>query len=110
MFGSQPAMFESLKKVPLKFLHALKEDASSRPIRDFTGDRFGVDYVFEFDSESRSGCITSSGRKICEGDRLRLPDGDRVAEYEVVAVDYYCNPSDMWIAKVKPVSPETQQS
>ncbi|MEO0853576.1 MAG: hypothetical protein AAFY15_08750 [Cyanobacteria bacterium J06648_11] len=96
-------MLKLANTLRMRFLQAVRNALSSRASRDFTSDRCGVDYVFELDADSHSGYITSSGSKVRVGDRLTLPDGDRLRDYKVVAVDYYCNPSDMWIARVERV-------
>lgn len=99
-------MFKIVNTLRMQLLETVRGSLAGRSTRDFTGDRFGVDYVFELEPDLHSGYITSSGSKVRIGDRLTLPDGDRSQDYTVVAVDYYCNPSDMWIARVERV-PET---
>ncbi len=59
----------------------------------------GQDYVFELAEEDKKAYITGQGRGIKPGDSIILDDD--AGKYQVEKIDYYSNPSDMWIALVK---------
>ncbi len=68
-------------------------------IHDYRNMVAGQDYVFELAEGGKKAYITGQGRGIQVGDRIIL--GDDAGQYQVEQIDYYSNPSDMWIASVK---------
>lgn len=69
----------------------------------------GTNYVFESTDGGMNGYMTAQGNKIKPGEYLLLQDEDKKSSclYQVEEIDYYANPSDMWIAKLKKVPLET---
>jgi hypothetical protein len=73
-------------------------------IHDFTGQKHGHDYVLEparNEPEGERFYMTGQGRGIRHFDYLLLQQGTKSAMYQVEEIDYYSNPSDMWIALLK---------
>jgi hypothetical protein len=64
----------------------------------------GEDYVLEMKDESNCGYMTGQGNGIKRGDYLVLANGHGLARYQIEEIDYYSNPSDMWMALVKQVA------
>jgi MioC protein len=81
----------------------------TRKIRDYTGYEPGRDYLFESIDGGAGGYMTGQGKGIERGDYLILPDGSGTSRYRVDEIDYYSNPSDMWIALLKPVPTEPEE-
>ncbi len=70
---------------------------------DLTASDWGYDYIYEPIAEGRGGYMTGHGRRIKRGDYLILTEGDRPCRYQVVEIDYYSKPSDIWTALLKKV-------
>jgi hypothetical protein len=72
-------------------------------IYDYSQKVLGTDYVFERLNEGMMGYMTGVGKGIKPCDRIILREGCESYEYQVEEVDYYSDPSDMWIALLKQV-------
>lgn len=69
-------------------------------VHDYTGYQAGVEYVFEMTSQD-GGYMTGQGHNLKVGDYVLLSRGTKVDRYQVEQVEYYSQPSDMWIALLK---------
>ncbi|MEB3219556.1 MAG: hypothetical protein VKN72_25425 [Nostocales cyanobacterium 94392] len=72
-------------------------------IHDFTGCVPGSDYVFEIAEDPAKGYITAQRKGVRCGDYIILQIDSEHCRYQVEQIDYYSNPSDMWMALVKKV-------
>ncbi|BBD68898.1 hypothetical protein NIES4072_37740 [Nostoc commune NIES-4072] len=72
-------------------------------VHDYSQLVSGSDYVFERLNEGTIGYMTGSGTRIKPCDRIILQEGCESYQYQVEEVDYYSDPSDMWIALLKQV-------
>ena len=75
---------------------------------NFTQYDAGVDYIFEPAKADGLGYLISQGRSIKCGDYIVLGDSAKPHQYQVEEIDYYANPSDMWIAALKPIENEAE--
>lgn len=48
--------------------------------------------------------MTGQKKGLKQGDYLIVRDGSSLCRYQIEEIDYYCNPSDMWIALLKRVA------
>jgi MioC protein len=77
---------------------ALNKKRKSR-VHDYTPYQHGIDYVFEtIDGNEEKGYMTGQGKRIKPGDYIVLQQGSVVEQYLIERIDYYSNPSDIWIA------------
>ncbi|MBO3457591.1 hypothetical protein G7B40_009110 [Aetokthonos hydrillicola Thurmond2011] len=65
---------------------------------DYTQSVSGRDYVFETAENLNKGYMTAHGKRVKPGDYVILQCGSQSKRYQVVEIDYYSEPSDMWIA------------
>ncbi|MDJ0703074.1 MAG: hypothetical protein QNJ46_07340 [Leptolyngbyaceae cyanobacterium MO_188.B28] len=72
-------------------------------MHNYTRCDAGIDYIFEPAQTDGLSYLTSQGRNIKQGDCILLGDTSNPRQYEVTGIDRYSNPSDMWIAALKPV-------
>lgn len=63
----------------------------------------GINYFFESLQEEMQGCMTGFGKGIKPGDYIILRQGGESYRYQVEEIDYYSDPSDMWMALLKQV-------
>jgi hypothetical protein len=71
---------------------------------DYTDYVCGRDYVFEpIADKPDSYYMTSQSKGIKPGDRIILQNASTAGFYEVEEIEYYSEPSDMWMALVKKV-------
>ncbi|MEH2459969.1 hypothetical protein [Nostoc sp.] len=70
---------------------------------DYSQQVWGNDYVFERLNEGTAGYMTGIGKGIKPGDRIILREGSESYQYQVEEIDYYSDPSDMWMALLKQV-------
>jgi MioC protein len=70
-------------------------------IHDFRGFICGRDYVFEPIEGLKKGYMTAQCKGVKCGDWIILEDDSRSYRYQVEEIDYYSEPSDMWIALLK---------
>lgn len=80
-----------------------RQASSSVKIYDYRRYSFGSDYIFELVDHTNTGYMTGYGMGIKPGDHLLLTINNQVCQYRVQEIDYYADPSDMWIALLKPV-------
>lgn len=74
--------------------------AKSQKIHDYSKLTSGQDYVLESAIETSGFYITAQGHNIKPKDYLLLSDGNTKMLYQIVAVEYYSEPSDMWTALI----------
>ncbi|MGJ5673905.1 MAG: hypothetical protein ACR9NN_09890 [Nostochopsis sp.] len=67
-------------------------------IHDFRGLICGRDYVFEPIEGLKKGYMTAQCKGVKRGDWILLENDSRFYRYQVEEIDYYSEPSDMWIA------------
>ncbi|MBN3893986.1 MAG: hypothetical protein HWQ41_01380 [Nostoc sp. NOS(2021)] len=94
--------FSFLNKLALVSSPA-KELKQKNKIHDYSQQVCGSDYVFERLNEGMIGYMTGIGKGIKPGDRIILQEGYESYQYQVEEIDYYSDPSDMWIALLKQV-------
>lgn len=63
----------------------------------------GRDYVFEPVDDLKKGYMTAQGKGIKCGDYIILKNGSNSCRYQVEEIDYYSEPSDMWMALLNKV-------
>lgn len=71
---------------------------------DFTECVYGSDYVFEVAPEAKEVYMTARCKGVKPGDYIVLQIYSESKKYQVEQIDYYSNPSDMWIALIKKVT------
>lgn len=72
---------------------------------DYTDCISGRDYVFEtLDDDSTSCYMTARWKSIRCGDYIILANASGAEKYRVEEIDYYSEPSDMWIALLRRVN------
>lgn len=94
--------FSFLSKLALVNFPA-NELKQKHKIHDYSQLFSGSDYVFERLNEGTIGYMTGTGKNIKPFDRIILREGYESYQYQVEEVDYYSDPSDMWIALLKQV-------
>ncbi len=90
--------FLSLTNLILKKLKQHKNKT-----HDFTECLQGTDYVVEFADMLTTGYMTAQSKGVKCGDYIILQIGSESCRYQVEQIDYYSNPSDMWMALIKKV-------
>ncbi|QLE40139.1 hypothetical protein FD723_06490 [Nostoc sp. C052] len=95
--------FSFLNKLSLVISSVAKLKQKNR-IHDYSQQIWGSDYVFERLNEGMIGYMTGVGTGIKPCDRIILREGCESYQYQVEEIDYYSDPSDMWIALLKQVS------
>ncbi|MEH1872588.1 MAG: hypothetical protein V7K73_14410 [Nostoc sp.] len=95
--------FSFLSKLALVNFPA-KELKKKHKIHDYSQLVCGSDYVFERLNEGTIGYMTGIGKGIKPCDRIILREAYESYQYQVEEVDYYSDPSDMWIALLKQVA------
>lgn len=71
---------------------------------DYTRLICGRDYVFEPVENLTKGYMTGQGKGIKAGDYIMLSHDADADLYQVEEIDYYSEPSDMWIALLHKVT------
>jgi hypothetical protein len=94
--------FSFLSKLALVSFPA-NELKKKNKIHDYSQLAWGSDYVFERLNQGMIGYMTGVGKGIKPCDRIILREGCESYQYQVEEVDYYSDPSDMWIALLKQV-------
>lgn len=92
----------SIKKLYNSFIQRNGAGSSSRSqrIHDYSKSIFGQDYVLESAVEAKGFYITAQGYGIKPQDYILLSDGGSKTLYQISKVEYYSEPSDMWIALI----------
>lgn len=70
----------------------------SRKAHDYTRYQPDLDYIIEPAERSNQCYMTGQGKRVRLGDRILLQRNQQLQAYIVKEIDYYANPSDMWIA------------
>ncbi|OUL18433.1 hypothetical protein [Nostoc sp. 106C] len=87
----------------LPVLVILNESKQKHKIHDYSQLIRGKDYIFETLQGGLEGYMTGTGKGIKPSDYIILQYGCQNYRYKVEEIDYYADPSDMWIALLKPV-------
>lgn len=87
----------------LPMLVILNESKQKHKIHDYSKLVRGRDYVFDQLHGGLGGYMTGTGKGIKPSDYILVQSGCQPYQYQVEEIDYYSNPSDMWIALVKQV-------
>ncbi|MDZ8050965.1 MAG: hypothetical protein RMX68_023105 [Aulosira sp. ZfuVER01] len=87
----------------LPMLVILNETQQKHKIHDYSQLMRGKDYIFETRQGGLGGYMTGTGKGIKPRDYIILQHGYQNYRYQVEEIDYYSNPSDMWIALLKQV-------
>lgn len=93
----------SLLSVFLPMLSLTNESKQKNKIHDYSQLVRGKDYVFEPLHGGLGGYMTAVGKGIKPCDYIILQHGCQNYRYKVEEIDYYSDPSDMWIALLKQV-------
>lgn len=72
--------------------------SKQQKLHDYTIYQNGVDYVFDLVDGGTQGYLTAQGRDPQIGDRVALKENAVVEQYEIVTLDRYASPSDLWTA------------
>ncbi len=94
--------FSFLNKLALVSSPAKKLKQKNKT-HDYSQKILGSDYIFERLNEGMIGYMTGVGKDIKPCDRIILQEGSESYQYQVEEVDYYSDPSDMWIALLRQV-------
>ncbi|MDZ7958461.1 MAG: hypothetical protein RMY34_11390 [Aulosira sp. DedQUE10] len=87
----------------LPMLLILNESKQKHKIHDYSQLVRGRDYVFDPLHGGLGGYMTGTGKGIKSSDYILVQSGCKSYQYQVEEIDYYSDPSDMWIALVKQV-------
>jgi len=98
--------FNHITDFLIKLLAIQKKLKRQPKIHNYTQYDCNHDYIFELAERENCGYMTSQGQGINRGDYLILSSGFNTNKYQVEEIEYYSNPSDMWIALLKQVSIE----
>lgn len=71
---------------------------TSSKVHDYTQHQTDLDYIIEPAEHPNQCYMTGQGKKIRPGDRILLRQNQQPQTYTVKKIDYYANPSSMWIA------------
>lgn len=85
--------FSKLINLVLWYLHAPK-------VHDYTRYKHGADYVFDSADNETSGCMTGQRRGIKPGHHILIRVNEVPERYEIMAIDYYASPPDLWVASL----------
>lgn len=61
------------------------------------------DFCLEPAPDRTGFCMTSCKAGVKQGDLVRINEGQEFSEYRVEAIEFYSDPADMWIAKLRAV-------
>ena len=84
-----------------------KSGKNRHKTHNYIGHDAGVDYIFEPAKADEFCHLISQGRRIKCGDFIVLGDTANPRQYQVKGIEYYSNPSDMWIAALAPIVNES---
>ncbi len=93
--------FNSFNLLPLfeRTINAVKRHLNTH---NYTKLVCGIDYMCELIDDGRGACMTGFGQNVKPGNYIVWEQNNQSYCYQVQEVDYYFDPSDMWIAKLKP--------
>ncbi|WGV24473.1 hypothetical protein [Halotia branconii] len=89
-----------INSLPLLF-SPVKRLSKKRKIHDYSHLVWGKDYVFESLNDGTEAQMTGMGKGIKPRDYIILQRGFETYRYRVEQIDYYSDPSDMWMALLK---------
>ncbi|MBH8554707.1 hypothetical protein I8751_20560 [Nostocaceae cyanobacterium CENA357] len=89
-----------INSLPLLF-YPVNRLSKKHKTHDYSQLIWGKDYVFESLSSGIEGQMTGIGKGIKPRDYIILQRGFETYRYRVEQIDYYSDPSDMWIALLK---------
>ena len=100
------AFFLSLKPKQNLFLALRDKSYLNRTpkIHNYQKYQSGSDYFFEISYPADTAIMTGEGKDIQVSDIFILLVNDQVRRYRVEEIDYYCPPSNIWIARLQEVS------
>jgi hypothetical protein len=85
-------------------IHSLgKESKLKNKVHDYSQLVAGQDYILEILEEGMGAYMTATGKGVKPQDYIILQSGYQNYRYKVEAIDYYTDPSDMWMALLKQV-------
>lgn len=87
-------------------LDKLKQHKSKT--HDFTECVPGTDYVFEVAENLTTAYMTARGKGVKADDYIILQIDSKPCLYQIQKIDYYSNPSDMWMALLNKVTNNQQ--
>ena len=97
----------NLSIIFLSLVNWILTKPKQRRTYDYTGFVCGRDYVFEpVDNNLKKGYMTGYGKGIKCEDYIILRNGSDSDLYQVEDIDYYSEPSDMWMALLQKVTVE----
>lgn len=80
-------------------------DVSLRPrksrVHRYEYSALSSDFCIETAPDQSGFFMTSCKAGVQKGDLVHIGDVDGFSEYRVDEIDFYSNPSDMWIAKLR---------
>jgi hypothetical protein len=79
----------------------LSQYASVRVIHDYTRYQCGRDYVLHGLENGSQGYLQGYGGNVHSGDRIILRKGGETVQYQVDAIEYYPESTNLWIARVR---------
>jgi MioC protein len=77
------------------------KSTQQKKIHDYSKFVSGIDYILETLQEPLKACMTGFGKDIKPGDYLLLLICNKSDYYQIEEIDYYSDPSDMWIASLQ---------
>jgi hypothetical protein len=79
-------------------------------VHNYTAYKLGRDYAFDQMNDGDQAYMTAYGRNVRPGDYILVSHAGVKQRYRVEQIDYYANPSDMWIASLVKCQPESNRS
>lgn len=80
-----------------------KELKFTNKVHDYSQLVAGQDYILEMIDEGMKAYMTATGKGIKPQDYIILQSNSQNYRYKVESIDYYADPSDMWMAVLKKV-------
>ena len=68
---------------------------------DYTKRYWGHDFTFSPKSFEASAHMMGWGKGIKKGDYLVLPNTEKTTRYQIMSIEYFTDPPDMWSADVE---------
>lgn len=82
----------------LRQLGGFREPYRKVRVHNYTSYKFGKDYAFDEIHDGSQAYMTAYGRGIKPGDWITICREQVKIQYKVEQIDYYANPSNLWIA------------
>lgn len=60
-------------------------------------------FINEIEGKSGFYHMTSQGSRVILGDYIEIIESEHSSKFQVTDVDYYCEPSDMWLAVLREI-------